>query len=287
MSDKTTDGAVDGPVTSAPDDLRRLAERLAFAAGTQALTGRRSLGVGQPALHDTKSTITDPVTEFDRAAEALIVGELRRLRPDDGIVGEEGADVVGTSGIDWHLDPIDGTVNFVYDLPMWCTSVAAVDAEGSVAGAVYAPVLGEMFSAARGGGATLDGVPVANSEPISLEMALIGTGFSYLPERRRAQGARVAAMIPHVRDIRRYGSAALDLCLAACGRLDAYFEEHLNTWDLAAGVLIAAEAGAVTTDLHGGPVSTSGVVVAGAGIHAALVELINASTISPTGPTDP
>jgi len=204
------------------------------------------------------------------------VGELRRLRPDDGIVGEEGADVAGTSGIDWHLDPIDGTVNFVYDLPMWCTSVAAVDAHGSIAGAVYAPVLGEMFSAARGAGATLNGATIAASGPTSLDMALVGTGFSYLPERRREQGARLAAMIPHVRDVRRYGSAALDLCLTACGRLDAYFEEHLNSWDIAAGILIAAEAGAVTTDLYGSAVSTTGVVVAGAGIHAALVELINA-----------
>ncbi|MET0662936.1 MAG: inositol monophosphatase family protein [Ilumatobacteraceae bacterium] len=273
-------------MSSSPGDLRRIAQRLAYEAGTQALAGRRSLGVGQPALHDTKSTITDPVTEFDRAAEALIVGELRRLRPDDGIVGEEGADITGTSGIDWHLDPIDGTVNFVYDLPMWCTSVAAVDAQGSVAGAVYAPVLGEMFSAARGAGATLDGVPLANSEPMSLEMALVGTGFSYLPDRRRAQGARVAAMIPHVRDIRRYGSAALDLCLTACGRLDAYFEEHLNSWDIAAGILIASEAGAVTSDFRGGTASTDGVVVAGAGIHAALIELIAAATI-PSEPPDP
>lgn len=273
MSNRAT---IDGAGTSAPDDLRRLAEHLARAAGSEALAGRRSLGVGQPPSHDTKSTATDPVTEFDRAAETLIVGELRRLRPDDGIVGEEGADIVGSSGIDWHLDPIDGTVNFVYDLPMWCTSVAAVDAHGSVAGAVYAPVLGEMFSAARAAGATLNGVPLAISTPTSLDMALVGTGFSYRPDRRRDQGARVAAMLPHVRDIRRYGSAALDLCLTACGRLDAYFEEHLNSWDLAAGVLIAAEAGAVTTDLHGGAVSTSGVVVAGPGIHAALLELLNA-----------
>ena len=263
--------------TNDPGELRLLAERLARAAGAQALAGRRSLGVGQPATHDTKSTATDPVTEFDRAAEALIVGELRRLRPDDGIVGEEGANVTGTSGIDWHLDPIDGTVNFVYDLPMWCTSVAAVDAQGSVAGAVYAPVLDEMFSAARHGGATLNAAPLTCSAPTALDMALVGTGFSYLPERRRAQGARVAAMIPLVRDIRRYGSAALDLCLTASGRLDAYFEEHLNSWDIAAGILIAAEAGAVTTDLRGGPVSTSGVVVAGPGIHAALVDLIAAT----------
>jgi myo-inositol-1(or 4)-monophosphatase len=257
-----------------PAELRALAERLARAAGSGALAGRRSIGLGQPAAHDTKSTATDPVTEFDRAAESTIVNELRRERPDDGIVGEEGADVVGTSGIDWHLDPIDGTVNFVYDLPMWCTSVAAVDAHGSIAGAVYAPVLDEMFSAARGLGATLNGEPITVSAPSSLSMTLVGTGFSYLPERRRTQGSRVAAMIPLVRDVRRYGSAALDLCLVASGRLDAYFEEYLNTWDIAAGILIAAEAGAVTTDLAGQPPSTAGVVVAGAGVHRELRELI-------------
>lgn len=264
--------------TNDPAKLRTLAEQLARAAGDAALTGRRSIGVGRPAAHDTKSTATDPVTEFDRAAESAIVSELRRLRPDDGIVGEEGASVAGTSGIDWHLDPIDGTVNFVYDLPMWCTSVAAVDADGSVAGAVYAPVLGELFSAARGQGATLNQVALRVSDPTDLAMTLVGTGFSYLPERRRVQGARVAAMMPQVRDIRRYGSAALDLCFVACGRLDAYFEEYLNSWDLAAGVLIAAEAGAVTTDLDGNEPAPAGVVVGGAGIHSDLRALIRAAT---------
>lgn len=255
--------------------LRVLAEQLARAAGELALAGRRSLEVGQHAEHDTKSTATDPVTEFDRAAEALIVAELQRVRPDDAIVGEEGANYPGTSGIEWHLDPIDGTVNFVYDLSTWCTSVAAVDSEGSIAGAVYVPVIDEMFSAARDCGSTLNGRAIAASSADSLSMSLVGTGFSYLPERRQAQSARLAALLPDVRDVRRFGSAALDLCLVACGRLDAYFEEHLNTWDMAAGILIASEAGATTTDFHGAAPTTAGVVVGAPGMHAQLLAMLD------------
>jgi myo-inositol-1(or 4)-monophosphatase len=255
-------------------ELRVLAERLARAAGTQALAGRRALGTGQAVTQDTKSTVTDPVTEFDRAAEALIVGELRRIRPDDAIIGEEGADQPGTTGLEWHLDPIDGTVNFVYDLPTWCTSVGVVDGEGGVAGAVYVPVLDEMFSAARGEGATLNGDPIGVSGVASLDVALVGTGFSYLPARRHEQSLRVAAMLPEIRDIRRFGSAAIDLCLVACGRVDAYFEQYLNSWDTAAGVLIAREAGATTSDFGTGEPSYDGVVVATPGIHATLLALI-------------
>ena len=262
---------------SAPAQLRLLAERLARAAGSQALAGRRRLGTGQPAT-DTKSTATDPVTAFDRAAEALIVGELRGIRPDDAIVGEEGANHPGTSGLEWHLDPIDGTVNFVYDLPAWCTSVGVVDDAGGVAGAVYVPVLDEMFSAARGEGATLNGDPIVVSGRASLDMALVGTGFSYLAERRHTQSNRVAAMLPEIRDIRRFGSAAIDLCLVACGRLDAYFEQYLNSWDTAAGVLIAEEAGAMTSGFGDGRPSHDGLVVAAPGIHAALLALIERST---------
>lgn len=258
-----------------PGDLRRLAEQLARAAGAQAASGRRRLGVGQQISHDTKSSSTDPVTEFDRAAEALIVGELRRIRPNDAIVGEEGANHQGDSGLEWHVDPIDGTVNFVYDLPMWCTSVGVIDESGGLAGAVYVPTLDEMFSAARGQGATLNGKSITASSAASISMALIGTGFSYDGERRRAQAMRVASMLPRVRDIRRFGSAAIDLCLVACGRIDGYYEQHLNSWDIAAGLLIAAEAGATCSDFTGGRPSTDGVVVSAPAIHAPLLELID------------
>jgi myo-inositol-1(or 4)-monophosphatase len=260
---------------ASPGELRLLAEQLARSAGAQASAGRRRLGVGQHVSHDTKSTSTDPVTEFDRAAESLIVGELRRLRSSDTIVGEEGADHPGDSGLEWHVDPIDGTVNFVYDLPMWCTSIGVLDEFGGLAGAVYVPVLDEMFSAARGEGATLNGEPITASSAASINMALVGTGFSYDGDRRRSQAMRVASMLPQVRDIRRFGSAAIDLCLVACGRIDGYFEQYLNSWDIAAGVLIASEAGATCSDFAGGRPSTDGVVVSAPAIHAPLLQLID------------
>ena len=254
--------------------LRALAAELATSAGSSAHEGRRRLGVGQPVEHETKSTPTDPVTEFDRAAETLIVDALQARRPEDSIVGEEGAGHTGTSGLEWHIDPIDGTVNFVYDLPAWCTSVAVVDRYGPLAGAVYVPVTDELFTAARGAGATRNGEPIRCSTVADLPMALIGTGFNYSPTTRERQAARLARLLPHVRDMRRYGSAALDLCMVACGRLDAYFEEHLNSWDLAAGVLIAAEAGATTSNFAGGPADTDAVVAAPPGLHRALLELL-------------
>ena len=258
------------------DELRRLAEDLARRAGALALAGRRLLDVGQPVAHDTKSTPTDPVTEFDRAAETLIVSALRELRPNDSIVGEEGANHTGTSALEWHVDPIDGTANFVYDLPTWCTSIGVVDADGGVAGAVFAPAADEMFSAARGRGATLNGQSIRCSSASELSTALVGTGFNYSPAIRVGQGERLAALLPQVRDVRRFGSAALDLCMVACGRLDAYFEEFLNSWDLAAGVLIAAEAGASTSDFGTGPAGPTATVVTAPGVHAALLAAIAA-----------
>jgi len=254
--------------------LRVLAERLAVDAGELALDGRRRLGVGRTMHHDTKSSATDPVTEFDRAAEELIVDGLGRERPDDAIVGEEGAARSGSTGLEWHVDPIDGTVNFVYDLPAWCTSVAVVDDDGPLAGAVFAPVTGELFSAARGRGATLGGAPISCSSADDLSTALVATGFSYLPERRSLQAARIVRLITQVRDVRRFGSAALDLCMVGAGRVDAYFEEHLNSWDLAAGVLVAAEAGAITSDLGGGAAGPHATVAAAPGIHRALVAAV-------------
>ena len=270
-----------------PEVLRALAIELATAAGTPAYEGRRRLGVGQPVAHDTKSTPTDPVTEFDRAAEASIVDTLRVRRPDDGIVGEEGASHAGSSGLVWHIDPIDGTANFVYDLPAWCTSVAVVDDDGPLAGAVFAPVTDELFAAARGAGATLNGAPIRCSNASELAVALVGTGFNYSPGTRRRQARRLAALLPTVRDMRRYGSAALDLCFVASGRLDAYYEEHLNSWDLAAGILIASEAGAVTSNFADGPADTEAVVAAAPGVHRALVELIAAIDATEHPPEQP
>jgi len=257
-----------------PTELRTLAEQLAVAAGDLAAAGRRDLGAGRTMAHGTKSSATDPVTEFDRAAEALLDTELRRLRPHDALVGEEGAARSGTSGLEWHVDPIDGTVNYVYDLPAWCTSVAVADGDGPLAGAVFVPPTGELFSAARGAGATLNGSRIVCSGADELATALVATGFSYLPQRRSHQAARVARLVTEVRDVRRFGSAALDLCTVACGRIDAYYEEHLNSWDIAAGVLIAAEAGATTSDFQGGPAGPAETVAAAPGVHRALITAI-------------
>ena len=261
-------------MTSLDSELLDLAVDLAREAGTAALAGRKALPIGQPPAHDTKSSAVDPVTEFDRAAEELIVDALRARRPDDAIVGEEGANNSGTSGIEWHIDPIDGTANFVYDLPGWCTSVAAVDEHGPLVGAVYLPNADEMFAARRGGGATLNGVAITASTADSLALALVGTGFSYMVEHRVNQTERLRHLLPQVRDIRRFGSAAADLCAVACGRLDAYFEEYLNSWDMAAGLVIATEAGAITSDLRGGVASSLGAVAAAPGLHAQLLDAV-------------
>ena len=229
--------------------LLELACRLAMEAGDAALAGRRAATL----LPDSKSTATDLVTVFDREAEARIVEGLTAERPDDAIVGEEGTDHPGTSGVSWFVDPIDGTTNFVYDLPLWSTSVAAGDADGMLAGAVYVPALGELFAARRGGGATLNGHPIRCSDRRSLALALVATGFAYDASRRREQAAVVAELIGHVRDIRRLGSAAIDLCYVGAGRYDAYYETGLNSWDAAAGELIAREAGCRSGDFTGGP----------------------------------
>lgn len=257
--------------TRVPDHaLVNLAARIARVAGDMVVTGRRD-GVLSV---DTKSTTVDLVTQWDRASEQYIVGELRRLRPEDGIVGEEGSRVEGSSGIDWHVDPIDGTTNFAYGLSGFAVSIGAVDGDGPVAGAVYLPASRELFTATRGGGAFLGARRLHASAATELATSLIATGFSYSAERRAAQGRRIAAMLPHVRDIRRLGAAAADLCYVADGRVDAYFEENLNSWDMAAGTLIATEAGAVATDFVGGPIRPAQVLVAARGIHRDLQTLI-------------
>ena len=158
------------------------------------------------------------MTEFDRATEAMVVDRLRRERPDDSIVGEEGANHRGTSGYEWHIDPIDGTVNFVYDLPGWCTSIAVLHDGQPVAGAVYAPVVDELYSAGLGNGTTINGAAVTVSGSTDLATSLAATGFSYhLDDHRHVQAARIARVLPTVRDIRRQGSAALDLAYVASG----------------------------------------------------------------------
>ena len=224
-----------------PGPLRLLAIRLAQAAGELVLSERRR----QVPAADTKSTPTDPVTAVDRASERLIRQLLQHERPDDAVMGEEAAATTGSSGLTWVIDPIDGTVNFLYGLPAYAVSVAVADADQVLAGAVHNPVSGETWAAARGRGAWLDGRPIRVSRPVDLARSLVATGFSYRAEQRRAQAVTLTGLIPHVRDVRRMGAAALDLCNVACGRVDAYYEQGLKPWDCAAGLLIAHEAGAV------------------------------------------
>lgn len=261
-------------MSSLGDELLQLAIRLAREAGALVVAGRRG---GVRSL-TTKSTATDMVTEFDQASERLIVGQLAAARPHDGIVGEEGTSTAGTSGVQWLIDPIDGTTNFLYDLPGYAVSIAAIDQGGPLVGVVYVPSMDELFAAQRGGGATLDGSPIRCSDRSELASALVATGFSYMPERRSMQAARVQRLIPHVRDIRRLGAASVDLCYVAMGRLDAYFEEFLGPWDLAAGELIAREAGCRTGDFDGGAARPAEVLVSNPVLYQPLAELIRASS---------
>jgi len=228
---------------------------------------------------DVKSSPVDVVTAVDTASEELVVARLLAARPGDGVLGEEGASREGTSGVRWVIDPIDGTVNFLYDLPAYAVSIAA-EVDGVVrAGVVLNVATGELFTAVSGGGAYLatpgrDVVRLTGSRPASLEQTLVATGFGYRVEQRRAQGAVVAALLPRVRDIRRHGSSALDLCSAAAGRVDAYYELDLKPWDHAAGALVAAEAGLVVSGLAGRPFADPMAVVAASSIAQPLLDLL-------------
>lgn len=191
-----------------------------------------------------KSSATDPVTQADTESEQLIRRELAALRPQDAILGEEQGGVSSASGLRWVVDPIDGTVNFLYGLPFYAVSVAVQQDGQTIAGAVVEVGSGRVFAAAKGHGATLNGQPLHCNVVQEARMALVATGFGYEADRRRTQGFVLAALLPAVRDVRRVGSASLDLCAVAAGWVDAYYEHGLSPWDWAAGSLIAAEAGA-------------------------------------------
>ncbi len=224
--------------------LLSLAEDVARDAGDllRSYAERRSLRT------ETKTSLTDPVSEADHAAERLITERLLAVRPDDGMLGEEdAADRAGTSGLRWVVDPLDGTVNFLYHHPQWCVSIACEDADGALVGVVHDPVRGETFTAVRGGGARLGERELAVTEVADLGRTLVATGFAYDPAVRRDQGRLAADLLGTVRDLRRGGSAALDLAWTAAGRVDAYLEHGLNPWDWAAGRLLVVEAGGVVT----------------------------------------
>lgn len=250
---------------------RRRAEVFGDAAGGD--------GVGPAAGAVTsKSTPTDPVTVVDTETERLLRDRLAELRPDDQILGEEegGTADARPGQVTWVLDPIDGTVNFVYGLPAYAVSVAAQRDGESVAGAVADVAADAVYSAARGQGASVRAggtvAPLRCSAADEVAMALLGTGFAYDPQRRREQAAILLEVLPQVRDVRRIGSCALDLCMVAAGQLDAYYEDGVNVWDWAAGALIAAEAGArLQLPPSAGAVGGYGLVVAAApGVADAL-----------------
>jgi len=246
------------------DELLILAEGIAQRAGELLSNRPDTFDINE------KSSARDFATHMDHASEKLIVSEILAARPDDGIIGEEGANRESQSGITWVIDPIDGTVNYFYNLPGWNISIAAKDAEGVLIGIVYAPTLNSLWRASRGGGAFLNDRAIHCSNAELLEDSLIATGFSYDLEERVRQGEKISALIPRVRDIRRNGAAAVDLCHVASGAVDGYFETGLKEWDLAAGGLIAREAGALVSGRTGSPAGEAMVIAAGAALHALL-----------------
>ncbi len=273
----------DLPGAPALEDLEDLAADLAAGAGALALAGRRQeLRIG------TKSSDTDLVTHMDRRVQEYLMRRIRLERPGDGVLGEEdGARVrPGTTGLTWVVDPIDGTVNYVYGRPEYAVSVAVVTGDvtspgawAPLAAAVCAPEPGQLFRARAGAGAYLSD-QAGHRRRLSVSacsqagQALIATGFGYEPQVRAAQGRVVAGLLPQIRDLRRGGSAALDLCAVAAGYADGYFERGVNVWDVAAGMLIAAEAGAVITGISSPPPLADGILAAGPGVHGALRELL-------------
>jgi len=258
-------GAVKLSVVS---QLHDLAIEAATRAGSMLMNRPTDLEVA------SKSSPTDVVTIMDKNAERLLENFLLGARPDDGILGEEGASSAGTSGVVWVVDPLDGTVNYLYDLPGWAVSVAAKFEGVTVAGCVYAPSIKRTWSAGRGMGAWLNGAVIFCNDPVQFESSLISTGFSYSAQERSTQGAVVQKLIPKIRDIRRGGAAAVDLCYVACGSLDGYFERGLHPWDIAAGELIVREAGGVVSNLTGGEANREMTVAGGPHIHGRLLDFL-------------
>jgi len=239
-------------------ELLELAKRVGREAG--------ELLQNRPAAFEvtSKSTAIDVVTQMDSPSENHIVSEILKARPGDGIIGEEGSERTSKSGITWVIDPLDGTVNYLYGLPGWNVSIAAKDSQGVVVGVVVAPTINSTWYASRGGGAFLNEQAIACNEGVELNRALVATGFAYDVDARPAQLAQLSELLTRIRDIRRNGAAAVDLCFVAMGALDGYFEKGLQEWDLAAGGLIATEAGAKVT-------TTLGTTIAAApALHATL-----------------
>lgn len=270
------------------DELTALAEEAARAAGDLVRAGDGT----RPAVASTKSSPTDVVTAMDRASERLLRDFLGRRRPDDGQLGEEEAGLrPGSTGLTWVLDPIDGTVNYLYRIPVYAVSVAVVTGDprvpgawSPVAGCVHHVVTGGSWTAGVGRGARQDGVPLRLPAPATtadgtadLSQALVATGFGYRPERRAHQAGVFAAIAPHIRDLRRIGSASIDICMVASGLVDLYYERGLNVWDLAAAALVLTEAGGAVTGLQGRPLGDRTVLAGDPALCARLEPLLVAA----------
>lgn len=223
----------------APEKLLELATRIAHEAGVLLMDRPETFEIS------SKSVAIDIATQMDKASEKFIVDSILADRPDDGIIGEEGASRESRSGITWVIDPVDGTVNYLYGIPGWSISIAAKDDEGVIAGIVHSPSISSTWTALRGGGAKFNGSTISVNDPVELDRALIGTGFAYDVRKRVEQGRVAELLLPQIRDLRRMGSAAVDICNVAMGRFDGYYESGLFEWDRAAASLVATEAGAL------------------------------------------
>lgn len=250
-------------------ELLELAEKI--GADAAALLMKRP-----PAFEiSSKSTAIDIATQMDVAAEKFIVDSILAARPDDGIIGEEGSERPSKSGITWVIDPLDGTVNYVYGLPGWNVSIAAKDIDGPIVGVVTAPTINSTWKATRGGGSFYNGHKISCNDPIELDRALIATGFQYDVANRVSQMEDLAKLVPIARDVRRNGAAAVDFCHVAMGAIDGFYESGLKEWDWAAGGLIAQEAGAIFTQHGSAPLQTS--IVAGPSLHVSLQKILGIS----------
>jgi myo-inositol-1(or 4)-monophosphatase len=223
---------------------------------------------------DAKSSSTDMVSDADRDAERLLLDAIESARPDDGLIAEESGRRPGSTGLVWVVDPLDGTTNYLYGIPAWSVSVACRDADGGLLAVVHNPSQAETFTAVRGAGTQVNGAPARVSELGDLSRALVGTGFGYSPERRALQSTALAHVVPRVRDVRRAGSAAIDLAWVACGRLDGFYEAGIRDWDRAAGLLLVSEAGGVTDILEPGLDGADCVVAAGPALYEPLRALV-------------
>lgn len=257
-----------------PEALLALAVEAA-RAGAELLVPRFQRGRERAVA--SKTTPTDLVSEADFASERAIRAVLGERRPEDGFLGEEGGGEPGSSGLRWVVDPLDGTINFLFGIPQWCVSVAVQDERGSLAGAVLDPNRDELFTAVRGGVPRCNGDPIAASDCSELSTAMVATGFAYDADVRAAQARVLVEVVRRVRDVRRFGSAALDLAWTAAGRYDGYFERSVKPWDIAAGTLLCQAAGLVVADLPVHPDLPWGILTAPAGLISALLELAGAA----------